>query len=110
MEQLNIPFAARQGILKLPDAQKRAMVKQYEEQLKDEQKEESGKELSEELGLKRLSRIRGNGQHDLQILMIYKAIMDTDTSNKIKKDMIDDNQCISNIVAKVDSDDGKVRE
>ena len=57
-------------------------------------------EFIEELGLKRLSRLRSvGGEHDLQILMIFKAIMDT--APEIKNHMIDDDQCINNIVAKV---------
>ena len=137
MEQLNIPKAGREAVLKLPEAQKQIMLAQYQRKLSsaDKQPKASGKEWSQkmidpqtvswqllkqfeviikdsastfctefiqELGLKRLCRVsreHTSTQFDLQILLIFKAIIDT--KQTIIKDIINDDQCVTTIVSKV---------
>eukprot|EP01084_Bolivina_argentea_P302072 521342_1 len=144
MEQLNIPKSGRDGVLKLPEAQKKQMLEGYKAKLSTAttKKSESGKDWSnkfnigksinrkllqeftvvikdsdrkfaeefiQELGMKRLCRIsHDNISFDSQILLIFKAIIDT--SQTIIKDIVNDNLTITTIASKVDAQDNRVRE
>eukprot|EP01084_Bolivina_argentea_P302073 521343_1 len=144
MEQLNIPKSGRDGVLKLPEAQKKQMLEGYKAKLSTAttKKSESGKDWSnkfnigksinrkllqeftvvikdsdrkfaeefiQELGMKRLCRIsHDNISFDSQILLIFKAIIDS--SQTIIKDIVNDDLTITTIVSKVDSADNRVRE
>ena len=77
------------------------LLKEFEVVLKDSDSKFAD-EFIQELGLKRLCRVSRenvNNQYDIQILLIFKAIIDT--SQDIIKDMINDEQTVTTIVSKV---------